>query len=225
MVMGSDGLTLPRSAAALTHWSNPSSYNRGWTQRARFAARMMQPNDWVCDLGCGPQALRWFLPRRAIYLPADLKRWTEDTEVCDLNSGVMPRRSLEVCDVCAMLGLVTYLDDPQALFRGLAHTVERVLVSHFDTTAAHEDNPLWGRATSLEELGSMLDTSGFRVIERVPYGSWVLMLAVNEKFDDEARRRRAIARSTFQTRVWSLSDEWQRTIWRMRTVVSRADSN
>src|SRR6266568_1297597 len=64
VVMGSDGLTLARSAAALTHWSDPSSYNLGWIQRARFAARMIQPNDWVCDLGCGPQALRWFLPRR-----------------------------------------------------------------------------------------------------------------------------------------------------------------
>src|SRR5262245_62091881 len=188
MIKSADGLAPPpRSLAALTHWSNPSSYHRSWTQRARFAARMIQPKDWVCDLGCGPQALRWFLPRSAIYLPADLKRWTPDTEFCDLNSGVMPHRSLEVCDVCAMLGVITYLDDPEALFRELARTVERVLLSYFDTTAAHENNFLWGRATSLDELGNILSSNGFRIVEQAPYRTWVLIRADNQKFDEGAR--------------------------------------
>jgi hypothetical protein len=214
--MASDRSTLARSEAALRHWSNPFNYNRDWAQRAKFAARMIQPGDWVCDLGCGPQALRWFLPRSTKYLPADLKRWTEDTEICDINCGVVPHRSLELCDLCVMLGVLTYLHDPEALFRELGRTVERTLISHFDTTEEKEVNQLWGRPTSLEQLETMLQATGFRVLERVSYRSWTILRATNEHFDADARQRRAVARNTFQPRSWSLRDEWNRAIWRMR---------
>ena len=88
--------------------------------------------EWVCDLGCGPQFLRRHLGQGIVYLPADLIQWTPDTEVCDVNAGHLPVRSLTLCDTCVMMGVIGRIRDPRWFFGELARHVEHLLFSHFD---------------------------------------------------------------------------------------------
>ena len=48
---------------------------------------------------------------RDIYLPADLKKWIDDTLECDLNRQRFSAAHLEKADIATMLGVAEYLED------------------------------------------------------------------------------------------------------------------
>ncbi len=145
--------------------------------------------EWVCDLGCGPQFLRRHLGQGIVYLPADLIQWTPDTEVCDVNAGHLPVRSLTLCDTCVMMGVIGRIRDPRWFFGELARHAEHLLFSHFDG-----DRGL----ASLDELISSLEANGFKIVTVENYRVWTMVKAVNERFDDQARQARLLARERWQ---------------------------
>jgi hypothetical protein len=165
------------------------------------------------------QFLRAFLPRTAVYLPADLKQWTADTELCDLDAGRMPTRSLELCDVCVVLGVIGHLRDPEALIQNLSQRVEKVLIS-FKTTDFTRRARTRGRAKAypLSEVYALLDRAGFRITDQRQYLRDTLIKAQSERFDEASLDLRDKRRLAFAPTRRTLADEWTRLLLQLRTV-------
>jgi hypothetical protein len=176
---------LPKFKETLTaHWADPSNYNKGWNARAMAAVNLIADEKWICDLGCGQQAVRSLLQSPCVYLPADLKQWTPDTAVCDLNRNVLPERYLRACDVCLLLGVIEYVWQPGPLFRRLAQVCKTVIFSYnvmeLGPTGRHE---IWVNAFSVLDLQAMLDSAGFVITrtEPLPDGKQLLFRITSQK--------------------------------------------
>ena len=168
-----------------------------WARRARVVARLCRDDHWVCDIGCGMQPLRWFLPKGSIYLPADLVRWSEDTEFCDLNAGRLPLCSLTLCDVAVMIGLVEYIEDLESLLSQLSDYAEFIAFTYNPTDTYPKRAWHWVCHLSEKELFSILDRRGFGVEHKSQFGQHrrLLVRARNKKFSSSQRERRDDARS------------------------------
>jgi hypothetical protein len=164
------------------------------------------------------QFLKSFLPRTAVYLPADLKQWTPDTEICDLDAGKLPTRALDLCEICVVLGVVGHLRDPEALIQNLSQRVEKVLVS-FKTTDFTRKGRAQGRAKAyaLSEAYAMLDRAGFRIADQRQYLQHTLIKARSERFGAASRGLRDKRRLAFAPNRRTLADEWTRLLLQLRT--------
>jgi hypothetical protein len=215
-----DGLADP---GARRDWQRRELHDRSfwrWARRARVAASLLQQpaQRWVCDIGCGRQHLKWFLPRDAVYLPADVAAWTPDVEVCDLDNDDLPVRSLAVCDVAALLGVIAYLEAPERALRGIARFAEHLLLSYRTTELSPVRRPYWTNAYSLAELTEVLNRAGFEIATLRTYNGQVVLLARNGSFRPEQAERRAAARATYPAaRRQSLGDTLQRLYFNVCT--------
>jgi hypothetical protein len=164
------------------------------------------------------QFLRSFLPRTAVYLPADLKQWTDDTELCDLDAGRMPTRSLDLCGICVVLGVIGHLRDPEALIQNLSQRVEKVLISFktTDFTRTGRDQSR-ARAFPLSEMYAVLDRAGFRIADQRQYLQDTLIKAQSDRFDAASRKLRDRRRRAFAPGRRTLADEWTRLVLQLRT--------
>lgn len=183
-------------------WSDSAIHKQRywkWARRARFVARACRQDRWVCDIGCGMQALRWFLSKETIYLPADLRQWTEDTELCDLNRGQLPERALELCDVAVMIGVLYYVQDPEALFGHLSNYAEFVVFTYNPTDTHPKRKQHWICHMSEIELLGILARQGFGLHYRTQFGPnrRLLMRVRNKRYGDSHRLRREQARSGY----------------------------
>ena len=179
-----------------------------WAHRARHVATLCRDDQWVCDIGCGEQHLRWLLPAGTNYLPADLLHWTEDTETCDLNAGKLPVHSLTLCDVAVMNGVVRYLRDRDAVFAGLAEYAEFLVIHYRPTDISPQQARRYPSHLSETELTALLTKNGFEILHRSYSGgrSRGLMLRLkNTRFDVAMAEGRAKARRQFispRTQGW-----------------------
>jgi hypothetical protein len=200
------------------NWLDRGSYRRHWAKRARVAARLCKGHHWICDLGCGMQELRYFLPRKAIYLPADLNAWTEDTERCDLDAGIMPVQSLRLGDLCVLLGVVGHLRYPERCFRLLSEDVETVLFSYQSKDFLRgEKSPNRVNNFALEELYLMVQQAEFEIVYQAQYRRSTFIKARNTRFDAAAVARREELRKGSISRLRTLRDEWMRLVLGLRT--------
>src|SRR5262245_14731582 len=162
-------------------WLDPAHYLRSWNKRARFAAPFCG-NGWVCDIGCGMQGLSRFLPLRSRYLPSDLKQWTPDVEVCDLNAGVLPDRYLALCDVVTLLGVVERIHDLDWLFAELATRAERLIVTYHCSDNAPMRMPGWINAYTSAEFSTKLVAAGYRVEDSEMFDDQTVFVARSSLF-------------------------------------------
>lgn len=177
------------------YWLDLGNYNRSWASRARFAAKHIR-HQWVSDIGCGRQSLSRYLAPRSIYLPSDIKAWDKNVEVCDLNAGLFPERSLALCDVAVLLGVVQRIHDLPKLFVELSRRVEHLAVSyHADRT---RDAPSdWTHSYSSSGFTSVLCDAGYRVTLQASYGRQTIWYGTSENFTETARAEREVARQRY----------------------------
>ena len=117
--------TTDRSNTDRARWTKRERYDPAWAGRSIEALAMIPDAKWLCDVGCGPfQRIRTLRPN-AIYLPADLTAWSADTEICDINAGLLPVRSLKLCDVALFMGVLEYIVNTRKLFHSLAEISDR----------------------------------------------------------------------------------------------------
>lgn len=155
--------------AASSHWHKPESYMSSWSQRAAAIAPFLSGYAAICDIGCGPKhILRAFIPAGATYLPADLVAWTEETEVCDLNDGRYPVRSLQQATCCVMLGVVERLENMPAMFEEIAKYCEGFVFSYHPKDK-HPRAGRWGNHLREDELLANLCAAGMQIVDRRPY--------------------------------------------------------
>jgi len=159
-------------------WLNRDSYEDHWNDRAIAVAGHLTRAAWVCDLGCGQQALRRALPAGISYLPADLRAWTPDTARCDLNAGLMPVRYLRACDTVTMLGVLEYIFDPAALLRRLACSAESIVLTYcaVDLWDADRAGYGWVNGLRVEDLRVLLQSVGYSIeITDIYQGRQIIM--------------------------------------------------
>ena len=141
------------------------------------------------------QGLSRFLPLKARYLPSDLKQWTTDVEVCDLNAGILPDRYLALCDVVTLLGVVERIDDLDWLFAALARRAERLIVTYHCADTAPTRLAGWINAYTMAELSAKLTTAGYRIEYSEMFGDQTIFVARSSLFGESQKRERKAAQS------------------------------
>ena len=146
-------------------WTQQYSYQPRWIKRSAFAAALCADSQIVCDIGCGMQELRKLLHPGIVYLPADLKLWTEDTRHCDLNLKNLPDIYLERADTVTMLGVIEYIYDVPWVLEELFKYVDKLIVSYnpSDISQANRANNGWVNSFTLGELVQLVHAAGFIV--------------------------------------------------------------
>jgi hypothetical protein len=182
-------------------WQEEANFEAHWSPRSSFAAALCGSSKWVCDVGCGMQSLRNLLPAHATYLPADLKKWTDDTFTCDLNAGEFPKKYAEISDVLCFLGVIEYIYDLDALFENASRHTDRVVVSYNPTDIAESDRRGYGWVNDLTvgALVRLVHEHGFIVdsLQKID-GSQVILRMRNSRFSWKRGLRRAAARMWFK---------------------------
>jgi hypothetical protein len=148
-------------------WFEADSFHQSWDNRAREAARLLRRDErTVCEIGCGArQALRSLLPNGSIYRPADLNKWSDDTEVCDLNAGQLPESSLLEADACFLLGVAEYINDVPKLLRDIHDRVPSLIVSYC-SLETHPKRDDWINHYTEHEFARLLGDAGFSISRR-----------------------------------------------------------
>lgn len=111
---------------AVATWFDEKRYDPSWSRRAKRAARFIRPGERVVDLGCGQMHLRDFLPAGCTYTPSDVKAWTPEVIVCDLDKGEFPEGEF---DVATFLGVVSFLEYPASALKLAHQSAGRLIVS------------------------------------------------------------------------------------------------
>lgn len=176
-------------------WLEPGHYLSSWNKRARVVAGFCG-DGWICDIGCGMQGLNRFLPLRARYLPSDLKQWTPEVEVCDLNAGVLPQRYLALCDTVTLLGVVERIDDLDWLFSMLAQRAERLIVTYHCGEKAPTRLAGWINAYSSAEFSAKLIAAGYRIEHSEMFRDQTIFVARSTSFGENQKRQREAAQDS-----------------------------
>jgi hypothetical protein len=190
-------------------WTDARNYNPEWSPRSALAIELLDHARWVCDLGCGAQALRKQLPADSIYLPMDLKQWTDDTIVCDINRRSLPTDYLELCDFCFVMGVLEYIYDTSWFLDALARSAEGIIISYNVAELSldrREDNG-WVNSLTSQQFKTLIESAGFKILdtrlyinERLPKNGQLIVKAINPAFDSVARVRRQESRARFLKR-------------------------
>jgi len=173
-------------------WTDANSYNPQWSTRSDLALELLGQAQWICDLGCGPQDLRKMLPADSIYLPMDLKQWTDDTIVCDINNKILPSEYLELCDVCFVMGVLEYIYDPTWFLNELASRAEGIIISYNVAELCRvkrEDNG-WVNNLTTEQFRGLVEAAGFKIEDTRLYDNAQLIIkGINPAFAAQSARQ------------------------------------
>lgn len=177
------------------YWLDIRNYHNSWDSRARFAAKHIRKK-WVSDIGCGRQSLSRYLAPDAIYLPSDITAWDRNVEVCDLNIGHLPERSLALCDVAVLLGVVQRIHDLPQLFSEMSSRAEHLVVSyHADRTRSAPGD--WTHSYSTADFSSILGAAGYSITRQVRYGQQTIWYATSNCFSTDVRAQRDAVRMSY----------------------------
>ena len=181
-------------------WHDPASYNASWETRLDTAMPMLADARWVADLGCGMQDLRKRLAPGTIYLPMDIKRWTDDTLLCDLNAKQLPDLYISLCDVCVILGVLEYVYEPEWLLARLAEHAESLVLSYNAADLASLDRAGhgWVNAFDTGDILGMVERTPYRVATVAFHGAQMLVKATRRDFDAACREQREARRRAFR---------------------------
>jgi hypothetical protein len=153
-------------------WKLASSFNPEWTRRSVEALRLLEPCSAICDIGCGPaQAVKHLIPKTTKYLPCDLKKWTDDTEECDLGKNIYPDKSLRESDASLVLGVLEYLHNAKEVLRIIAGKTPRLVVSYHLLETHPARHPEWRSSLSRNDIKSALELSGHSIEQTTTVGS------------------------------------------------------
>jgi hypothetical protein len=112
---------------------------KSWLDRSELASLFIRDGDTVCDLGCGKQGLKKFLPDNTHYIPVDLRPAAPGTILIDLNDDNFELPEAEF-NVITALGLLNWLDDPAKFFDRLVEICPgRLIIFTYDFWKRRDD--------------------------------------------------------------------------------------
>ncbi len=158
-------------------WSNPDAFDARWSARTFVVSEIVRRFTAVCEIGCGPhQQLRLLLAPNAKYFPADLVKWTEDTEQCDLNSGLFPVDSLRKSVLCVLLGVLEYVNDISSTITRLAASCPNILLTYHPLDRVKERHQNWRNSLTLADFYMLFADAGLVIDEERWYRDEVIWL-------------------------------------------------
>jgi len=138
----------------------------GWDTRAALAAKLLEDQFSVADLGCGIMLLEKHLDRAVGYYPIDIVARDKRTIVCDFNKEVLPETD---AGSVACLGLLEYLLYPGLFLRSLAAQYPVAVISYCITDAPRPLKPRrahgWVNDFSCEQLEQQFTVAGWEVCQ------------------------------------------------------------
>ncbi len=153
-----------RSESDLTRWSDPARLDPGWDRRARIAADFLPAGSSVLDLGCGAMALERSLPPGCEYLPCDLVRRDERTQICDFNRDQFP--DAPGATISTLLGVLEYIHDWKGLLRRVHGLGTPVVLTYCATDFSQNLDRAalgWVNHLSLQDLTAGIVEAGFSI--------------------------------------------------------------
>lgn len=125
-----------------------------WRHRAELAAKLIPPGTRLMDIGCGAMYLE-ATARPSHYLPLDIEARDERTQVIDLDQQDVPTSWLDEVEVTALMGVMEYLSDPEALLRRLASHGKTLICSYTHQQDGRETR--YSRRAKLKNIYSRED--------------------------------------------------------------------
>jgi len=160
--------TIANQESDVERWSKAESFDAVWNVRAAMAAKLVDPNATVLDLGCGTMALEGFLSPGSTYIPCDLVSRDGRTVVCDLNKGEVP--PTEGVSTITALGVFEYLFDLKSTLTWLRSLRVPIVFSYCSRLPQEQisvrTNAGWVNHFTREEIGSLVQSVGFRVVHQ-----------------------------------------------------------
>ncbi len=93
-------------------WKDNEYFDHSWKERIKLLSSYIDSMDnQVCDVGCGMQWLRDFLPKNIKYIPVDYVQRSDDTIVCDLNQSMDELNKEHLRDVIFLSGVLEYIEN------------------------------------------------------------------------------------------------------------------
>lgn len=108
-------------------WGDPASYKLAWNRRSQLAAELVPDGVSLLEIGVGTGVFRGLVSRRTKYVGADLQPLDETTIALDLDCDPLPHGRF---DYAVLLGVFTYLHQPEAVAQKLCAAAAHVIVSY-----------------------------------------------------------------------------------------------
>jgi pyruvyl transferase EpsO len=155
----------------VARWSNERNLGDDiWKYRSERAARFVPAGSRLLDIGCGRMAIEQFLPRDCIYIPHDVVARDARTRVHDLNKNDRP--DFEGATHISALGVLEYLNEPEAFWQWLGKARARVIFSYVTLNPsfpAQRRRALgWFNDLTRAEIVAMADRAGFDLVSEEP---------------------------------------------------------
>jgi hypothetical protein len=132
--------------------------------RVKAAAKFIEPNSSVLDMGAGAMALRLYLPPGCLYVPCDIADRGAGCIVADLNKGEFP---VGRYDYITVLGVLEYIHNPKELLAKCRAAAKNLIiqynVDHLTDLAARRANG-WVNDLSHSQLVEILNAVGWSSI-------------------------------------------------------------
>jgi len=164
-------------------WTDPLQYEGDWSRRSEASLKFLNGPGWYCDIGCGQQKLRKILPEGSIYLPCDIKKWTSDTMLCEINQNKIPKKYLLMSDAAFMLGVIEYIYNPLDFFKKIAFFANKIIFSYSCLGMINLDRESmgWVNHFTLEEILKIINESGFKVEQYEKFETSQFLFCISNK--------------------------------------------
>jgi len=198
----------PHTEFALTdlaRWSSAASYEAFWDDRAKAAAALLGSARWLCDLGCGQQSLRRFLPDNMHYMPADLVAWDRRVALCDLNSNKWPDLYLQACEIVYVLGVLEYVLSPQQVLSHLARSCPELVISYnpCDMSDVNRQGFGWMNAFTAADFLDLLRTCGYQILSNTVFARTQIIVKARSAVESPLNiLRRPLVQGLLQIQDW-----------------------
>ncbi len=149
-------------------WQENEYFDEIWKERIEKLISYVDNEDYqLCDIGCGEQWTKEFLPENIKYIPVDYTKRTFDTIVCDLNKKELPSTDI-MKNVVLCSGVLEYIVDLDWFVSSLKNT-DKVITSYcilerFPSIKIR-NRYSWKNNLTLEELITLFIKNGFVLSE------------------------------------------------------------
>lgn len=149
-------------------WHDIERYSPSWERRAAFAAKFIEPGSSVLDLGCGQMHLRKYLSDGCTYTPSDLRAWTDEVIICDLDAGQFPDGYF---DVITLLGVLGFVKDTEGTLEKARKHAKRLVVTFMHPNLFNFRKRLPERVHhyTRKELATLIEAAGRTITKREFY--------------------------------------------------------
>ena len=118
-----------------------------------------------------------------IYLSADLCRWTEETEYCDLNKNIFPSIGLIKADTIFTLGLLEYIFEVESKLEIFSNFSKYIIGNYNPTDICNLSRNDWHNDYDVDNFLKMLSMSGYDILDYQIFGHQIIFIGKSRLFN------------------------------------------